>query len=124
MCGRSDVNFRVRRLAAPNDMARVPGRTGKVGWRSFPSGGRRHFRPDPLAEFRPGDGELVGRLQIEPETRAISEIAGKSIAFSGETPRLPFRMSVTRPEGVRGAMASALADRRRASSSSLRISPG
>ena len=68
---------------------------------------RRHFRGDPLAEFRLGDGELVRRLQIEPETRAIAEIARRRIAVSGETPRLPFRMSVTRPEGVRSAMASA-----------------
>jgi hypothetical protein len=45
-------------------------------------GGWRDFGGDAFAEFRLGDLQLVCRLQIEPEARAVAEITGQALAVS------------------------------------------
>jgi hypothetical protein len=77
-----------------------------------------------LAKLRLGDRQFVRRLQIEPEQRAAVEMPRESRRGLGRTPRLPFRMSVTRRELGVQPDTTALAERLCAPSSRVRILPG
>ena len=61
----------------------------------------RHLERDPLSELRLRRRQLVARLEIEPEPRAIAEVTSGRSAVSGETP-LPLTMSVMRAAKLAG----------------------